>query len=51
MATATHSGSALKDKDARIEDLESRLAQGEAERQELKARLAQLQQQFNGEVP
>ena len=42
---------ALKDKDALIEDLESRIAQGEAERQELKARLAQFQRQFNGEVP
>ncbi|MGO8683366.1 MAG: hypothetical protein ACLQUT_02120 [Thermoleophilia bacterium] len=42
---------ALKDKDAQIEHLESRLAQAEAERQELTVRLAHLQRQVNGEAP
>jgi hypothetical protein len=42
---------ALKDKDAQIELLESRLAQVEAEREELTARLAHLQRQVSGEAP
>jgi hypothetical protein len=42
---------ALKEKDARIGELESRLARAEAERQELTARMAQLQRQVNGEAP
>ena len=42
---------ALKEKDAEIERLQAQVARGEAERQELVARLAQMQRQLNGEAP
>ena len=42
---------AIKEKDAEIERLQAQIARGEAERQELTARLAQLQRQLNGEAP
>jgi hypothetical protein len=42
---------AIKEKYAEIERLQAQIARGEAERQELTARLAQVQRQLNGEAP